>query len=298
MYPDGRDEENGGVGTIFEIAQGDPVAPGTVDSQESTIGFITQGAIPDHSSTLRNDSTAYGLSGNAHTDTSFAPMAKATDVNISTGAATVTIKSLNCRGPTNESLSQSVEDHEGSNSLSNDCVTGPSRGLCHRGPAEQWNSASHTVIHDFPESRNAPKSGNIVDGPLSDPAGDPAPDCSQEVCTRAADRAAVGGGSLGTMPATSSSVAPHADLRAGCAQSAAVTPPTAPREPTRNSPPLQVADEGPAPAERMSVDEEIVHFMEITLSGMAQVQDGLRGVFAIQKRRRTVQKRKMAVGDK
>jgi len=41
------------------------------------------------------------------------------------------------------------------------------------------------------------------------------------------------------------------------------------------------------------VDEEIVRFMEITLNGMAQVQDGLRGVFAIQKRRRTVQKRKM-----
>jgi len=46
-------------------------------------------------------------------------------------------------------------------------------------------------------------------------------------------------------------------------------------------------------APRTSVDEEIVRFMEITLNGMAQVQDGLRGVFAIQKRRRTVQKRKM-----
>jgi len=97
------------------------------------------------------------------------------------------------------------------------------------------------------------------------------------------------------MPATGSSVAPHADLRAGCARSAAATPPARPREPTRISPP-QVADEGPAPAERTSVDEEIVRFMEITLSGMAQVQDGLRGVFAIQKRRRAVQKRKMTVG--
>jgi len=45
------------------------------------------------------------------------------------------------------------------------------------------------------------------------------------------------------------------------------------------------------------MDDEIVRYMEITLSGMAQVQDGLRGVLAIQKRRR-VQKRKMAVRDK
>jgi hypothetical protein len=50
-------------------------------------------------------------------------------------------------------------------------------------------------------------------------------------------------------------------------------------------------------APRTSADEEIVRFMEITLNGMAQVQDGLRGVFAIQKRRRAVQKRKMAVGE-
>ena len=297
MYPDGREEENGRVGTVFEMAQGDSVAPGTIDSQESTIAFISQGAIPDHSSTLRNDSTAYCLSDNAHTDTSFAPMAKDTDVNISTGAATMAIKSLNSRGPSNGSLSQSVEDHEGSNSLSNNHATGPSSGLCHLGPREQWNSVSHTVINDFTESQNAPNSGNIVDSPFSDPAGDPAPDCSQEVCTCAADGAAVGGGSLSTMPATSSSVAPHADLRAGCTRSAAATPPAAPREPARISPP-QVVDEGPAPAERMSVDEEIVRFMEITLSGMAQVQDGLRGVFAIQKRRRAVQKRGMAVGDK
>jgi len=298
MYPDGREEENGGVGTVFEIAQGDSVAPGTIDSQESTtIAFISQGAIPDHSSTLRNDSTAYRLSDHAHTDTSFAPIAEATDVNISTGAAMMAIKSLNCRGPSNESLSQSVEDHERSNSLSNDHATDPSRGLCHLGPTERWNSASHTVINDFTESRNAPNSGNIVDGPFSDPAGDPAPDCSQEVCTCAADGAAVGGGSLSTVQATNSSVAPHADLRAGCRRSAAATPLAAPREPARISPP-QVADEGPAPAERMSVDEEIVRFMEITLSGMAQVQDGLRGVFAVQKRRRAVQKRGMAVGDK
>jgi hypothetical protein len=48
----------------------------------------------------------------------------------------------------------------------------------------------------------------------------------------------------------------------------------------------------------MSVDDEIVRFMEIALSGMAQVQDGLRGVFAIQKRRRAVQKRKTTIGDK
>jgi len=58
------------------------------------------------------------------------------------------------------------------------------------------------------------------------------------------------------------------------------------------------ASEGAALAERMSVDDEVVRFMEIALSGMAQVQDGLRGVFAIQKRRRAVQKRKTTIGDK
>ena len=296
MYPDGREEENGGIGTISEIAQGDSVAHGTVDSQESTNPFISQGGIPDHSSILCNDSTAYRLSDNAHTDTSFAPMVKATDVNISTSAAMMAIKSLNCHSLSNESLSQSMQDHEGSNSLLKNCGTGPSRGLCHLGPADQWNPVSHTITHDFTESRNAPNSGTIVNGPLSDPASDPAPDCSQEVCTRAADGAAVGGGSLSTVPATSSSVAPHADLRAGSARSAAATPPAVPREPTQISSP-QVADEGPTPTERMSVDEEIVRFMEITLNGMAQVQDGLRGVFAIQKRRRAVQKRGMAMGD-
>jgi hypothetical protein len=56
-----------------------------------------------------------------------------------------------------------------------------------------------------------------------------------------------------------------------------------------------MVDGGPP---RTTVDEEIVRFMEITLNGMAQVQDGLRGVFAIQGRRRAVQKRKMAMGDK
>lgn len=84
----------------------------------------------------------------------------------------------------------------------------------------------------------------------------------------------------------------------GCAPSAATAPPAPPHEPTTASP-SQVADEGSVPTDRMSVDEEIVRFMEITLTGMAEVQDGLRGVFAIQKRRRAVQKRKFAVaGDK
>lgn len=298
MDSDGRDEENGGAGTVSEIAQGRLVAPGTVDSQESTIAFISRPAIPDHAFTLRDDSTVYCLHDGAHTNTSFAPMVEVTDVNISTGAPTMTIESIDCRDASNEALSQSVEDLEGSNPLSNNCTKGPSKGLCHFGPAERWNPASHTVIHDFPEYRNTPNSGNVVNGPLSDLASDPAPYCSQEVCTRAADGAAVGGGSLSSTSATSSGVSPHVDLQAGCARSAAATLPVPPNEPTSISPSQVAASEGAALAERMSVDDEVVRFMEIALSGMAQVQDGLRGVFAIQKRRRAVQKRKTTIGDK
>jgi hypothetical protein len=142
-----------------------------------------------------------------------------------------------------------------------------------------------------------PNPGDVVEGPLGDPAGDPAPDCSQEVCTRAADRAAAGGGSRSTTPAAGSGVSQVVDPRGGCRQSGATSLPAPPDESTRMCPP-QVVSEEPSPAEQMAVDDEIVRFMEITLNGMAQVQDGLRGVFAIQKRRRAVQKRKTVAGDK
>lgn len=291
MYPDGNEEGNGGAGTVAKIAQGDVAALGIANTQQSTAAFISQAAVPERISTLRDDNTADCSHDSAHADTSFAFTAEATGVTNCTNAPTMTIKSIGCRGSSN--APPSVEDHERSNSLSNDCPTGPSNGLCHFSFPKRWNPASHTVIHGFQESPYL-NSRTIVNSPLSDPADAPALDCSQEVCTRAADGAAVGGGSSSSTQATMSG---HMDLRVGCAPSAATTPP-APHEPTTTCP-SQVADEGSAPTDRMSVDEEIVRFMEITLTGMAQVQDGLRGVFAIQKRRRAVQKRKIVVaGDK
>jgi hypothetical protein len=295
MYPDSREEENVGVGTVAEIAQGNAVALGTVDTQESAAAFTSRVAVPERTSTLLDDSAADCPRDNVHADTSFGSTAEATCVNVSTGAPTMTMKPIDRRCSSNPPHSQRVEDHEGSNALLNDCVMGPSKGLCHLGPPERWNPTSHTIFHDFQESPNNPEIRNIVNGPLSDPADAPALDCSQEVCIRAADGAAVGGGSLSATQAPVSGVSSHTGLQEGCAPSAAATPPAPPYELTTTSPP-QVTDEGPAPADRMSVDEEIVRFMEITLTGMAQVQDGLRGVFAIQKRRRAVQKRKMAVG--
>ncbi len=86
----------------------------------------------------------------------------------------------------------------------------------------------------------------------------------------------------------------NVDPRPGCQQNPLSTPTQGRTSIFRPPPSPKVADVAP----QTSVDEEIVRFMEITLNGMAQVQDGLRGVFAIQKRRRTVQKRKMAVGSK
>jgi hypothetical protein len=287
MYPDGNEEESGGVGTVATIAQGDAAALGTANTQQSTVAFA---AVPECTSTLRDDDTA----DCSPADASFAFTAEATGVTDCTNAPTMTIKSIGCRGSSNVPLLQSAEDHEGSNSLSKDCATGPSNGLCHFGPPKRWYPASRTVIHDFQESPH-PNSRTIVNGPLSDPADAPALDCSQEVCTRAADGAAVGGGLSSSMQAPMSGVSPHImDLRVGCAPSAATTPPAPPHEPTTTCP-SQSTDEGSAPTDRMSVDEEIVRFMEITLTGMAQVQDGLRGVFAIQKRRRAVQKRKVVV---
>jgi hypothetical protein len=297
MYPDCNEEDIGGVGTVAKIAQGDAAALGTANTRQSTAAFISQAAVPRRTSTLRDDNTADCSHDNAHADTSFEFMAEATGITNCTNAPTMTIKSICCRGLSNVPLLQSAEDHERSNSLSNDCATGPSNGLCHFGPPKRWNPASHTMIHDFQESPHS-NSRTIVNGPLSDPTDAPALDCSQEVCTRAADGAAVGGGSSRSTQAPVAGVSPHMDLRVGCAPSAATTPFVSPREPTTTCP-LQVADEGSAPTDRMSVDEEIVRFMEITLTGMAQVQDGLRGVFAIQKRRRAVQKRKIVVaGDK
>jgi len=144
------------------------------------------------------------------------------------------------------------------------------------------------------------------DGPFSDPAGDPAPDCSQEVCMRAADGAAAGGGlpspprfvPVTCLESGGSLEGDDVDPRTGCQQNgnASLLSTTLQGQTSICGPPPspKMADGAP----RTSVDEEIVRFMEITLNGMAQVQDGLRGVFAIQKRRRAVQKRKMAVGNK
>ena len=296
MDREGGEEENVGVETArFGIAQVDTVASAVVGPQEPTAAFvISRDAIPDHALTRHDDSTQDGPNGNVHLGTPVASVCKVTDVDISTGVPTTTVKSIDCQGGTcNELLRQGgVEDLEGPNILSNSkYASGPFEEHCYVGSVEQWN----------------PPTMHTNNGPLPDPAGDPAPDCSQEVCTRAADGAAAGGGLPSpsrftpvTGPESVASLEEDVDPRTGCQQNGAASPLSAPPLEERTSippPPAspQMADEGPP---RTSIDEEIVRYMEITLNGMAQVQDGLRGVFAIQGRRRAVQKRKMAVGDK
>lgn len=292
MYPDDGEEPNVGIGTVFETAQ---VEPTMVDSQEPDAAALnSQAATPDHAFTLHNDNTKCCPQGNVHTD-SFAPVGLTADANVSASAPTTSAKTLDCQGKSNESRLQSVEDLQGSNPLLNNCTTGPSEELRHVGPIVRWDPAPYTTtrIHSFPESQTqiTPNGRDTVDSPLLDPTSDPALDCSQEVCIRAADGAAAGGGSPSAMPA-----AIDVDPRAGCLQSRGASLPGPPDGPMCISPP-QVAEEGAPQAELMSVDDDMVRFMEMTLNGMAQVQDGFRGVFAIQKRRRAVQKRKMAVGD-
>lgn len=272
MNREGGEEENVGVETGFGIAQVDTVASVIVGPQEPTTAFvISQDVVPDHAFTRHDDSTQDGPHGNVHMDTPIASMCKVTDADISMDVPTTTVKPLDYQGGTgNEPILQSgVEDLEASNILSKN------------------NSArDRSTVH-------------IDNGPLPDPTGGPAPDCSQEVCMRAADGAAAGGGlpsPPGFMPVTGpgfgvSLEEEDVDPRTGRQQSGAASPPLVPSREERRSIP-------PSPKSTHVVDEEIVRFMEITLDGMAQVQDGLRGVFAIQGRRRAVQKRKMAVGDK
>ena len=295
MDREGGDEENmGDETTCFGMAQVDTVVSAIVGHPEPTAAFvISRDAIPDYAFTRHEDSTQDdGPNGNVHC-TPVASVCKVTDVDISTGLRTTTVKSLDCQGGTsNELFPQSgVEDLEESNILSNiNCTSGPFEEHCHVDSVERRN----------------PPSMHTHDGPLPDPTGDPAPDCSQEVCLHAADGAAAGGGLPSPTrftPVTgleSGASLEEEDLRTGCQQIGAASPPSAqPFEERTSIPPPppspQMADEGPP---RTSIDEEIVRYMEITLNGMAQVQDGLRGVFAIQGRRRAVQKRKMAVGNK
>jgi hypothetical protein len=279
MDREAGEEENVGVETAD--AQ-------LVGSQGSHAAFvISQDAIPDHTFTRHDDSTQDSPHGDVHVDTPIASVCKVTDVDISTRVPTTTVGSLDCQGDTgNETLPQSGEEGlEGSNIPSiNNCASDLPE--CRRYNTERWNSP--TVHTD--------------DGPFSDPDGDPAPDCSQEVCMRAADGAAAGGGlpsppkfvPVTALESGGSLEGDDVDPRTGCQQNPLSTPPQGRTSICRPPPSPNVADRAP----RTSVDEEIVRFMEITLNGMAQVQDGLRGVFAIQKRRRTVQKRKMAVGNK
>lgn len=283
------EEENVGVETVcFADTQ-------LVDSQGSPTAFvISQDAIPDHTFTRHDDNTQDSPHGDVHVDTPTASVYKVTDVNISTRVPTTTVGSLNCQGGTGiETLPQSGEEGlQGSNIPSiNSCASDPLEERRHYNSTGRWNSPTmHTD-----------------DGPFSDPAGEPAPDCSQEVCMRAADGAAAGGGlpsSPRFVPVTGvesggSLEGDNLDPRTGCQENHGNASPLSapPQERTsicRPPPSPKVADGEP----RTSVDEEIVRFMEITLNGMAQVQDGLRGVFAIQKRRRVVRKRKMAVGNK
>lgn len=290
MDREGGEEENLGVKTTcFGMAKVDTVVSAIVGHQEPTAAFvISRDAVPDHAFTRHDDSTQDDPNGNSHY-TPIASVCKVTDVNISTGLPTTTVKSLDGQGGNELSPQRGVEDFEESNILSNkNCGSSPFEEHCDHTPT-RWNPPS------------------ISDGPLPDPTGDPAPDCSREVCTHAADSAAAGGGlpsPTSFTPVTGresgASLEEDVDLPTGCQQIGAASPSSVQHFEERTSippppPSPQMADEGPP---RTSIDEEIVRYMEITLNGMAQVQDGLRGVFAIQGRRRAVQKRKMAVGDK
>ena len=273
MDREAGEEENAGVETVC-------FADTLVGSQGSPAAFvISQDAIPDHTFTRHDDSIQHG---DVHVDTPIASVCKVTDVDISTRVTTTV--GLDCQGGTgNETLPQSGEEGlEGSNIPSiNSCASDPPEECRHYISTRRWNSPTmHTD-----------------DGPFSDPAGDPAPDCSQEVCTRAADGAAAGRGLPSPprfLPVTGlesggSPEGDNVDPRTGYQQNG-----DASTSICRPPPSVKMANGTP----RTSVDEEIVRFMEITLNGMTQVQDGLRGVFAIQKRRRAVQKRKMVVGNK
>ena len=283
-------EENIGVETVcFADAQVDTGAS-TIISQESHAAFVISGdAIPDHTFTRHDDSTQDSAHGDVHVHTPIASVCKVTDVDISTRVPTPTVGSLDCQASTgNKTLPQSGEEDLGGSNI-------PSINNC----------ASDRRHNDSTERQNSPTM-YIDDGPFPDPDGGPAPDCSQEVCMRAADGAAAGGGlpsSPRFVPATGlesggSLEGDNVDPRTGHQQDGNTSPISTPlqgRTSICRPPPSPKMVDG---ALRTSVDEEIVRFMEITLNGMAQVQDGLRGVFAIQKRRRAVQKRKMAVGNK
>ena len=287
-------EENVGIETVcFADAQVDTGASTIVGSQGSPAAFvISQDAIPDQTFTRHDVGTQNNPHRDVHVDTPIASVCKITDVDTSTRVPTTTVGFLDSQGGTgNESLPQSgEEDIEESNILSiNKCASDPLEERHHYNSTGRWNSPTmHTD-----------------DGPFSDPAGDPAPDCSQEVCIRAADGAAAGGG----LPSPPRFVPVTGIESGGSLEGDNVDPRTCFQHNGKTSPPstplqgrMSTCRPPPSPkmanAPRASVDEEIVRFMEITLNGMAQVQDGLRGVFAIQKRRRTVQKRKMTVGNK
>ncbi|KAH9954539.1 hypothetical protein BC827DRAFT_1386764 [Russula dissimulans] len=266
MHSD-RDEENTSMGTVSGNAHAGSMVPAMGSSGEPNAQAVDE----------------------PHADTSFLSVGEVADAHLSTGVPTIAVKTLDGKGASIEPCIQSVENLEDSGALLNNCATGFSEVFCHVGPVERCNPASHPINHDVPESQITDNSGNNVVGPVADPAGDPAPDCSQEVCIRAADGAAAGGGS--SSPTTGRGVSPRVDLLVGRPQTDTALLPLLP--------PRQAIDDGPPPGVQTSVgeDDDIVRYMEITLSGMAQVQDGLRGVLAIQKRRR-VQKRKIAARDK
>jgi hypothetical protein len=296
MDREAGEEGNVGVETVcFADAQVDTGASAIVGSQGSPADFvISQDAVPDHTFSRHDDSTQDSPHGDVHVDNPIASVCKATDADISTRVPTTTaVGSLDCQGGTrNETLPRrGEEDLEGSNIPSiNSCASDPPEQRRHYNSTERWNSPTmHTD-----------------DGPFSDSAGDPAPDCSQEVCMRAADGAAAGGGLPSPprfVPVTGlesggALEGDNVDPQTGCQQNGNASPLSIPpqgRTSICRPPPSQKMADG---APRTSVDEEIVRFMEITLNGMAQVQDGLRGVFAIQKRRRAVQKGKMGAENK
>ncbi|KAI9461877.1 hypothetical protein F5148DRAFT_1214572 [Russula earlei] len=288
--------DEGKNGTASKNAQEGSVAPATLSSQEPAAVFIPQAAIPDRIFTLHDRGGQTGPHGNAHANTSIASVDEIADACTSSGAPTMAVESLDCEGATIEPGTQRMAGSGEPNDLLNIRSTGPSEIFCHVGPVGRCDPASQTKLYDFLETEITDDTGDIVDDPIPDPVGDPAPNCSQEVCTCAADGAAVGGGSSSAMPAIVRGVSPNVDLRMGHSQKGSSFPPAlvSPSHESMHISPRQVVDDGSpsSPEEQMSVDDQIVRFMEIALNGMAQVQDGLRGVFAIQKRRRVVQKKR------
>ncbi|KAI0259441.1 hypothetical protein BC834DRAFT_630359 [Gloeopeniophorella convolvens] len=166
---------------------------------------------------------------------------------------------------------------------------------------ENEPSAAEGMDVDPPQAADPqrPQDRANAEGSLDSPrvvASSPAPNCSQEVRTHATDGAGEGGGLSSPRLVVGTSMFTPAGTRIDSLGDVAALP--TPREsPAIEDVPFPPAAEVPSPhaENRVSEEEELARFMELALSGMAQVQEGLRGVFAIQKRKRASQKRKVVI---